>query len=85
MGPKMGAFQRGPFRAVGHSTESHALLLRADAVNDHWEFQTATPQGPGEEDSEHRCYSCYLSLPAPVIIGYVPFSFKTNQSLDGRL
>jgi hypothetical protein len=27
------------FRVVGHSIESHALLLRADAVNDYWDFR----------------------------------------------
>jgi hypothetical protein len=39
MRPKMGAFQGGPFRVVGRSIESHSLLLRADAVNGHWDFR----------------------------------------------
>ena len=38
MHPKMGAFQRGPFRVVGRSIESHALFC-VDAVNDHWDFR----------------------------------------------
>jgi hypothetical protein len=37
MGPKLGGFQRGPFRVVDRSIESHAL--RANAVNDHWNFR----------------------------------------------
>jgi hypothetical protein len=39
MRPKMGAFQGGPFRVVDRSIESHALLLRADAINGHWDFR----------------------------------------------